>query len=330
MNAPLLLTSVALLAAVAARPINPERGDDLREIVHSPSAHDDRQAFLRNAPSEESYNSFNSLQLHDIHDSNGPQPSDESFAGSASPRLRGSVPDPGLTSPYIGAQYRLSRTNGNELASPTLPSLSLEPLSPSASKSPSTLTEDVAETTPLALAAPDYSPRVVALVISSIASLALLGLAVAVVYVSHLFRSIVLKESVWRSVTRGKSRDKEGLETSEKEKITASDLKMLEAKIDDEKALIAPREVPPEFRSSHPTELGTTDEKATSSIEEEALIDDPEDVPLPEASVPAVRKNDDNRLGATIMAWTYDNWLTHFMVALFGWVGLILGGGRNN
>jgi len=320
MNNPLLLTSLALLAGVAARPINPEqRGDDLAEIGRSPAHNDDSQAFLGRMPSQ---GSFNSLQLHDIHDTTALQSADETLAGSASPRI-GTIPDPGLSSPYIAAQRFLSSFGDKELGSPALSPTSLDPSSPSPFK-PSSESEPN-ETTFRPAEVPEYSPAVVALVISSVASLVLLGLTVAVIYVTQFVRRTLLGQNVWSAVSRGGKKNGPGLGPSEKEKLGGMEEKMIEGdsfKGDDEKALIAAREVPAEFRSSHPF----MEEKGSDEHFEDA-IDDPDEMPLPKVSVPAMReKANDGRLVASFVAWTYDNWATHFMIALFGWIGAFFGG----
>ncbi|KIJ33555.1 hypothetical protein M422DRAFT_52390 [Sphaerobolus stellatus SS14] len=323
MNNPILLTSaVILLAGVAARPINPERGDELSEMRRTPSSNDDSQAVLGRMPSQGSFDSANSLQLHDFHDTVGVHSSSEELAGSASPRMKGTVPDPGLSSPYITAQRYLSTFGDKDLETPVLSPINLDETLPS---TPSKSKPGQNETTPPPYEAPEYSPVVVALVISSAASLVLLGLAIAVVYVSHVVRHTLLGGNMWSAVSRGGKWKGQGLQTSEKENLGGREAKMIEEgglNSTNEKALIAAREVPTELRSSHPA-------MESKEVTQPEAVDDPDDMALPEASVPAMReKANDRRLAASFVAWTYDNWVTHFMFALFGWVGALLSGGR--
>jgi len=295
MSAPILLTSIALLAAVAARPVNPERADDLADVQNSSGG----QAFLgRLLP--ESFGSLNSLQLHDLHDTNGP---DDALAGSASPRLKGAVPDPGLQSPYFGAQRHLSVVENTDLLpSPALSPGTPEPTSPA----------EVKESVVLEQQQPHGSPILVYLIASSMASLVLLGLAMVVVRVSQLYRETVLQSNVWQAIAGNK---KGGLATSEKEKVGGRDSKLISGGGGD----IAARNIPTE------SQLANLIEKH----EEEEVIDDPADMPLPQSSAPALRENP-RPLGLVVVlkAWTLDNWVTHFMVALFGWMGMLFRGQR--
>jgi len=319
MNTPLLLTSVALLAGVAARPIeNDRRGDDLRELVRSPD-NDDRPAFMGRIPS--GFNSLNSLQLHDLHD-NTHSENDAEANGSRSPKLTGtdslSDPDPGLDSPYMGPQHYLVSIE-QELISPAL-----TPDTPTSSPAPAGKTEQV----PLGSGEPDYSPMVVIMVLSSMAALVLVGLAVAAVYVTQLLRRTVLKEDVWRSIAGGRGGEKGGMNWSEKEKVGQRvPGKSVEA---EERGggeqggggIIIAREVPRGELSDYPT-LEPTKPSETS-------VDDPDVMSLPEsipASAPAVRdRNREHNMGLALVGWTYDNWVTHFMMALFGWLGVFFGG----
>ncbi|KAF8581821.1 hypothetical protein K439DRAFT_199214 [Ramaria rubella] len=308
MNTPLLLTSVALLAGVAARPIeNDHRGDDLRELVHSPTS-DNRQAFLGRIPSDK-------------------------LNGSGSPRFSNindlADPDPGLSSPYIGPQHHLSGIE-QELGLPALtPDIPI----------PSSLTQRPHKTEQphVAPEAPDYSPLVVILVFSSLAALVLLGLTVAVVYVTQIMRQTVLRENVWRNIVGGRAGDPEKKESGdlswsekETERITQrNETKLLEDGSNAEQQVggVAARTVP---------------DAGSSSLALDAIkplddpVEDPDVMPLSEnatePSAPMVCERNSNRdksMRLALVGWTYDNWVTHFMFALFGWLGVFLGGPRD-
>lgn len=142
------------------------------------------------------------------------------------------------------------------------------------------------------------------------ASLVLLGLAMVVVRVSQLYRETVLQSHVWQAIA-GKKKD--GLTTSEKEKVVGRDSKLISGGSED----IAARSIPTESRLANLVEKHEED------------INDPADMPLPESSAPALRENP-RPLGLVVVlkAWTLDNWITHFMVALFGWMGMLFRGQR--
>jgi len=167
------------------------------------------------------------------------------------------------------------------------------------------------------------------MILSTLAALVLLGLTVAVVYVAQLFRQAVFQEDVWRTLA-SEGEKKSDVITTEKEKLGGVESKLLE---DEEKGMtVAAREIPTSVLTPQPpTSLSDKSPAPT----EDTIIDDPDVPALPdsthvESSVPAVREqNHDRKLGRAIIAWTYDNWVTHFMFALFGWMGVLLGGARD-
>ena len=169
----------------------------------------------------------------------------------------------------------------------------------------------------LSLENPDYSPMVVVLVFSSFAALVLLGLAVVVVYTSQLIRRAMFQEDVWRSVA-GDPRAEKGNDNtwSEEEKEEQEKQAALEGGMD--QGVIAAREIPSKRQSIKPSE---------------GLDQDPDVPSLPDrpstSSVRAMYNRDHGRnLGLALAAWTYDNWMTHFIMALFGWLGVFFGGAR--
>lgn len=214
----------------------------------------------------------------------------------------------------MGPQRHLSNVE-QEVDSPAA-------LSPNSPTPPSPASRKPQQQRPLSLEEADYSPMVVVLVFSSLAALVLLGLTIAVVYASQLLRRTVLQEHVWKSVAAAHHGEKRDVNWSEKEKVVQDEENfMLEGGINQE--VIATREVPLEHPSSFTTKLP------------ESSAEDPDVPSLPDSgvatsSVPAVRQQTRERnMGLTLVAWTYDNWATHFMLALFGWLGVFFGGARS-
>jgi len=313
MNTPLLITSAVLLVSVTARPVDNARQDDLRELVHPPSS-DGRQAFLGHVSSFETLKSFQPRVLHDTANSeSGTQ------TASKSPTLAGtdlSQPDPGLASPYVGPQHQLAIDQESGIA----------PLSPdSRPSSPAPMLNMHQQLT--VPENPDYySPVVVTLVLSSLAALILLGLTISVVYVATVFRQTVLTKDVWRSVSRCQGNESRDVSFSEKPTIARPASKQIQQGAEEKDWVIATREM----SFSAPMLPPILSEKTTD--EEMDHVDDPDLMPLPEspASVPIVREHKhEHSLGRAFVEWSYDNWVAHFMVALFGWVGLLFGGIRS-
>ncbi|KAF8513727.1 hypothetical protein BU17DRAFT_68671 [Hysterangium stoloniferum] len=311
MNTPLLITSAVLLVSVAARPVdNARQGDDLRELAHRPNS-DGRQAFLGRVPALEALNSF---QLHDLHDTANSESGTQ--LANKSPKLAGtelSQPDPGLASPYVGPQRQLAIDQ----------ELGITPLSPdSRPSSPTPVLKTHQQ--PIVSETPDYSPLVVTLVLSSLAALVLLGLTISIVYVATVFRQSVLNKDVWRSISRRQDKETRDVSFSEKAAITRPISKQINQGTEEKDVVIAAHEMP--FSAPIPPPI--LSEKATD--EEKDVVDDPDLTPLPETPAPIMHEPKHGRsLTRAFAEWSYDNWVAHFMMALFGWVGLLFGGARS-
>ena len=241
------------------------------------------------------FNSLNSLQLHDTNDA-AYSVDDAEVRGDVSPEPTGadspSDPDPGLDSPYMGAQRHLAGA-GQELGAPTRTPATAPPSPP-----PARTTEQPRIPGD---AAGDGS-EVVVLVFSSLAALVLLGVAIAAACLSQLLRSTVLKAEVWRSIARGRGGGRGGVDWP-------AEKAQYGPETGGHGGAIAARAVLHGEASSYPTQPSDAP--------------DPADMPLPEnvpaSSAPAVR-------GVGVVLWTYDHWVTHLMMALFGWLGMFFRG----
>lgn len=290
------------------------------------SRNDNRQVYLHNPSNNLNINSHfeNGLDLDNIphtpvgdNDSSSPKlvPLDSAFS------------DPGLSSPYIGAQRHLAKVQAlsfdtTEEQPHALSTLSPMPSRPSSPALPSDNDDETRNSNSNSATTTsdghnpqsNYSPMIAVMIVSSLSALALLGLAVAVAYVSQLFRITVLQGSVWRTIANANKTDSSNISTSDKPKVPNSELNKLisEEDLNEKNPIALTRQIPSELLS-----------EKTSHLEE-----DPEIPPVPHSS-PALRGPPaDNNLvfGRVALAWTYDNWLTHFMFALFGWMGMFLRG----
>lgn len=258
--------------------------------------------------------------------------------GGSSPKLISSdsaFSDPGLSSPYVGPQRHLAKLQALGLETgladdrDTLTMLSSMPSRPS-SPALQTHISDVNEvkdsneglTTLEVSSKPDYNPMIAIMIISSLGALVLLGLVAAVVYVSQLLRFTVLRGYVWRTVIKGNKKDSFNIPKSDALRVPPSNLKKLiaEESFDEKNPLALSKQslsAPPE---NHPSDIMS--EKASLGIDE-----DPEVPTIPSSTLALHESPVNNSLTyrRAVLAWTYDNWLTHFMFALFGWMGVLLG-----
>lgn len=267
------------------------------------------------------FESLNSLQLHDLHDDAHPDDNSAPESG-ASPKLTGMDipmdPDPGLASPYMGPQRHLSGVE-RKLGSLTHSPDTAAPSSPVPHKS-----EQQQQRLFDMEASNEYSPIVVVLVFLSLAALVLLGLTVAAVFASHFLRDTIFREDVWRSVAGGGRGKKGDVRWSEKEIVGRDEkIPILEGGMDQE--VIAPWEVSVES----PLTFTTDATKPSESSVEDPDVPSLSDTPAATSSVPIMRdQHCDRTVGLALAEWTYDNWVTHFMMALFGWLGFFFGGAR--
>ena len=269
--------------------------------------------------------SLSSLQLHDLHDNT--QMSKPALEGSRSPELHGlespSDPDPGLSSPYMGPQRHLSSVDHEfAFSAHALTSHTSTPSSPVQQQQ--SLDSDPGD--------PNYSPMVVVFVISSLAALVLLGLTVAIVYASQLLRRAVFQRDVWKLIVGAPQGEKAADdETCESKNVIGGEGKRdEEMERSKERSVveigpgdIAAREMPSEWLLPITTDAVKPAER---------LVEDPDVPSLPDrpsasfaATVNNCDRDRDRNLGLALVAWTYNNWVTHFMMALFGWLSVFVG-----
>ncbi|GJJ14591.1 hypothetical protein Clacol_008857 [Clathrus columnatus] len=343
MNAPLLLTSVALLTGIAARPIDRQH-DDITTTQNIQSHNSNRQVYLHNPNSKITLDSHfeDGLNIEAIPHT----PVDDN--GSASPKLIPSdsaFSDPGLSSPYVGPQRHLTKSQalGVETENDDYdPLLTLSPM-PSRPSSPavqlSTSNDDAVSNNSRGYSAGtshispqlDYSPMIAVMVISSLGALVLLGLVVTAVYISQLLRLTVLRGNVWRTVTKKNKMNQRDLFTSNnKPKVPTSESKpnfIARDDLDEKDSVIFPRQTPSTLREFHFPSLLSEKSVVNSGTDQGPSVD-----VISLSSSPALHDlptNNGLAISQTILAWTYDNWVTHFMFALFGWMGMMFGGPRS-